>query len=254
MVEGKGWLTGARVNGFRRTGGLAMYYQTRATPYNARRVAPFFSISSLFFFPSFCFFLAGRTDRRSMAVFRVVAPSPPSRRKRFLMTVILARKEGKGGNCVSSGSDWLSATGIGRGRQSDSRFQGGCAHQRPLKVAAQCARAPISALSRFFLLFPFFLFGIFIFLLFLSLSHSIQSLSLSVVLAAYNSDSLCIWLFISISNGNISIYNKNTDIYILYTNCIPIFVLYFWTHLTWHIWHYHLSYWFAEFIKYYSYY
>lgn len=31
-----------------------------------------------------------------MAVFRVAVPSPPSRRERFLMTVILARKEGKG--------------------------------------------------------------------------------------------------------------------------------------------------------------
>lgn len=39
---------------------------------------------------------------------------------------------------------------------ADSRFQGGCAHQRPLKVAAQCARVPISAFFCFLSSFPFF--------------------------------------------------------------------------------------------------
>lgn len=162
--------------------GPAAYYRTRATPCNARRAAPrglllpslFFSISSFFPLSSLRFFFAGRTDRRSMAVFRVAAPSPPSRRERFLMTVILARKEGKGEResvCVyvwvregKPPASQARATDSPRlewnrgGKQSDSRFQGGCAHQRPLKVAAQCARAPISALSRF--LRPFFLFGI----------------------------------------------------------------------------------------------
>lgn len=109
---GRGLINGRAGQWLRRAdGGPAAYYRTRATPCNAR-VLHFFFLSSVFFSLLFVCFFAWRTDRRSMAVFQVVTPSPPSRRERFLMTVILARKEGKGerkrmrgSRAVSSGSN-----------------------------------------------------------------------------------------------------------------------------------------------------
>ena len=72
-------------------------------------------------------------------------------------------------------------TGIGR-KQSDSRFQGGCAHQRPLKVVAQCARVPISTILCFPLPFSFYHFFFNFPSHFLSLSPSLSlSLYLSTV-------------------------------------------------------------------------
>ena len=164
------------------------YYRTRATPYNARRTSCFLSLFYFFFLLLFSFLRSGRIADRWQCS-GVVAPSPPLRRERFLMTVILEQKEGKGERERERESrlkrerltlrdwDW-------GGKQSDSRFQGGCAHQRPLKVVAQCARTPISALSRssFALSFSSV---IFIFSISLSLIQSIPFMSFEFLSSSY---------------------------------------------------------------------